>query len=98
MKNTHKNIKDEIRDLDKTSIANGHDLVKWNLCSFKSVHEDNIKEHLLDHVSLPSNASKEEQRKKDKVEALKSGNLLDLYGDGGNPLCDTTDSEYSYSE
>ena len=49
-------------------------------------------------MSLPSNASKKEQRKNDKVESLKSGNLLDLYDDDGNPLNDTTDSEYSDSE
>ena len=41
---------------------------------------------------------KKEQRKKDQTEALKSGNLLDLYDDVGNPLYDTTDSEYSDSE
>ena len=90
--------KDEIEDLDVTSITNGHELFECNLCSFESGHEDSIKEHLLDHVSLPSNASKKEQRKKDKVEALKSGNLLDLYDDDGNPLYDTTDSECSDSE
>ena len=67
------------------------------MCSFESGHEDSIKEHLLDHVSLPSNESKKEQRKNDKAEALKSGNLLDLYDDG-NPLYDTTDSEYSDSD
>ena len=33
-----------------------------------------------------------------KKEALKSGNLLDLYDDDGNPLYDSTDSEYSDSE
>ena len=67
------------------------------MCNFESGHEDSIKEHLLDHVSLPSNESKKEQRKNDKAEALKSGNLLDLYDDG-NPLYDTTDSEYSDSD
>ena len=42
--------------------------------------------------------SDNEKRKNDKKETLKSGNLLDLYDDDGNPLYDSTDSEYSDSE
>ena len=42
--------------------------------------------------------SDREKKRNDKKEALKSGNLLDLYDDEGNPLYDTTDSEESDSE
>ena len=49
-------------------------------------------------MNLPSNASEKEKRKNAKLEALKSGNLLDLYDDDGNPLYDSTDSKYSDSE
>ena len=45
------------------------------------------------------NMSDKEKKKHDKKEALKSGNLLDLYDDEGNPLYDTdTESEDSDSE
>ena len=90
--------KDEIEEIDVTALTNGLELFECNLCSFESGHEDSIKEHLLDHVNLPSNASEKEKRKNAKLEALKSGNLLDLYDDDGNPLYDSTDSEYSDSE
>ena len=42
--------------------------------------------------------SDREKKRNDKKEALKSGNLLDLYDDEGNPLYDSTDSEESDSE
>ena len=50
-------------------MTNGHELFECNLCSFESGHEDSVKEHLLDHLSLPNNESKKKQRKKDKAEA-----------------------------
>ena len=55
--------KDEIEDLDVTAITNGHELFECNLCSFESGHEDSVKEHLLDHLSLPSNESKKRTEK-----------------------------------
>ena len=71
----------EIEELYVTALTNGLEHFECNLCSFESGYEDSIKEHLSDHVSLPSNSSKTEKRSNDKKEALKSGNLLDLYDD-----------------
>ena len=90
--------KDEIEEIDVTALTNGLELFECNLCSFESGHEDSIKEHLLYHVNLPSNASEKKTKNNAKLEALQSGNLLDLYDDDGNPLYDSTDSEYSDSE
>ena len=59
--------------------------------------EDSIKEHLLDHVNLPSYTSERKEKECQKG-SLTSGNLLDLYDDDGNPLYDSTNSEYSDSE
>ena len=76
-------------------MTNKQELFESNLCNFESGHEDSIKEQLFDHVNLPSYASEKEKRRNAKKEAWKSGNLLDLYDDDGNPLYDRTDSEYS---
>ena len=61
--------------------TNGYDILKCNLCSFKSGHEDSIKEHFIDHLNCTKEREeknlKKEQKKKDK-------NLLYEYDVDGN--------------
>ena len=40
--------KDEIKEIDVSTLTNGLELLERNLSSFESGHEDSIKEHLLD--------------------------------------------------
>ena len=56
----------EIEELYVTALTNGLEHFECNLCSFESGYEDSIKEHLSDHVSLPSKSSKKEKRSNDK--------------------------------
>ena len=52
-------------------MTNGHELFECNLCSFESGHEDSVKEHLLDHLSLPNNESKKKTEKERQSRSLK---------------------------
>ena len=66
---------EEIEKLYMSTPTKGHDILKCNLCSFKSGHEDSIKEHLIDHL----NHTKEPENHEKK-------SLLDEYDDDGDNI------------
>ena len=76
------------------------------MCDFQSGQTVAVKDHLKQHIQITLSTSNynldkisaKEKRRNAKKEALKTGNLLDLYDDDGNPLYDTTDDETSDSE
>ena len=53
---------EEIEKLYMSTPTNGYDILKCNLCSFKSGHEDSIKEHFIDHL----NCTKEREKKSEE--------------------------------
>ena len=96
----------EVNGIDIESLKSGHEVFKCNLCDFQSGQTVAVKDHLKQHIQITlstsnSNLDKisaKEKRRNAKKEALKTGNLLDLYDDDGNPLNDTTYDETSDSE
>ena len=93
----------EINQIDIETLKGGQDIFKCNLCDFQSGETATVRDHLKDHINTtlyPTNADvdktlQKEKKRDAKKEALKSGNLLDLYNDDGNPLYETTDDENS---
>ena len=104
-----KHVNDHIQDINQIDIETlkgGHETFKCNLCDFQSGDTPTVKDHLKDHINTTlsttiADVDKTSQKEKKiyaKKEAIKSGNLLDLYDDDGNPLYDTTDDESTDSE
>ena len=96
----------EINEIYIESLKGGSEIFKCNLCGFQAGQTVPVKDHLKEHIktSLSTTncdldiASQKEKKQNAKIEALKSGNLLDLYDEDGNPLYETTEDESSDSE
>ena len=77
---------EEIEGLNIESLTKGHDLFECNLGSFESGHKDNIREHLIAHVS-PQRENQLENISAKKAEC-QAKRLLHEYDDDGNYIRD----------
>ena len=88
---------EEIKDIDFEYLKNGHEIFDCSKCDFQSNSGEDVKNHLVGHVIVQTQPLENKQKTKKEMKELilKTGDWRDLYDHEGNPMYDTTESEFS---